>query len=51
MAEKEFDLKDNFKRRYAGLVRIKSYIQKWKIVISLNLVLRKYKCLIECLFL
>ena len=30
MAEKEFDLKDNFKRRYAGLVRIKSYIRKWK---------------------
>ena len=30
MTEKEFDLKDNFKRRYAGLVRIKSYIRKWK---------------------
>lgn len=30
MVEKEFDLKDNFKRRYAGLVKIKSYIQKWK---------------------
>ena len=30
MAEKEFDLKDNFKRRYAGLVKIKSYIQKWR---------------------
>lgn len=29
MSEKGFDIKDNFKRRYAALIRLQQYLQKW----------------------
>lgn len=29
MTEKSFDIKDNFKRRYAALIRLQQYLQKW----------------------
>lgn len=30
MGNNSFDVKDNFKRRYAGLIKIKHYIKKWE---------------------
>lgn len=30
MSEKQFDIVDNFKRRYAAIIKIQQYVQKWK---------------------